>query len=253
MKYFLLFIFGLTAGSFLNVCIYRLPREKSVVFPPSSCPDCGHKLGWIDMVPVLSFIFLLGKCRYCRNKIHWRYPLVELLTAAAFVVSGMMHNDYLSIGLSIVFLSSLLVIFFADLDLFIVPDEAVIAGSIAGLAMAFVQKTILSALLGGAIGGGFLLLIVVIGRAIYKKDVMGYGDVKLTAMLGVFLGAVNLIVALYLAFIIGSITGIFLIVTGIKKKEDYIPFAPSLVLGALPVFFYGDALRKWWLGLLGFH
>ncbi|MFH1429330.1 MAG: prepilin peptidase [Candidatus Margulisiibacteriota bacterium] len=253
MKYFLLFIFGLTVGSFLNVCIYRLPREKSVVFPPSSCPECGHKLSGLDLVPVLSFLFLLGKCRYCRNKIHWRYPLVELLTAAGFVLSGLMYTDHVAMGAAIVFISSLLVIFFADLDLFIVPDEAVIAGSIAGITMAFVQKTIFSALLGGVIGGGFLLLIAVIGRAIYKKDVMGYGDVKLAAMLGVFLGASNLIVALYLAFIIGSIIGVFLIVTGIKKKEDYIPFAPSLVLGALPVFFYGEIIRKWWFGLLGFH
>lgn len=248
---FTLFILGLVIGSFLNVCIYRLPREKSIVFPPSACPKCKHRLQAVDLIPVISFLFLRGKCRYCQTKISWRYPLVELLTSFMFVLSGVFFNAPLTIITSLVFVSVLIIVFFADLENFIVPDEAIIAGSIMAVISAFANQTIPESLIGATIGGGFFLFITLLGSFIYKKEVMGFGDVKLALMLGFFLGGVApIVMALYLAFIIGSIIGIFLIVTKLKSKDDFIPFAPSIILGALPVYFFAEPLHKWWLGFL---
>ena len=248
---FTLFILGAVIGSFLNVCIYRLPREESVVFPPSACPTCKHKLSPADLFPIISFLLLRGKCRYCQAKISWRYPFVELLTALAFMVTGIFFTNPIAIATTLVFVSVLIVIFFADLERCIVPDEAIIAGVAIAILSALVNKNLVGALTGAFLGGGFLYLITFLGKLVYKKDVMGFGDVKLALMLGLFLGGVSQVVmALYLAFIIGSVIGIFLIVTKIKSKDDFIPFAPSIILGALPVYFFAGPMRLWWLGFL---
>ena len=245
---YILFIFGLVIGSFLNVCIYRLPREESVVFPPSACPACKHNLRWTDLFPLFSYLLLRGKCRYCQASISWRYPLVELLTALMFVWAGAFFSGPLAILTTLVFVSVLIIIFFADLENFIVPDEAIIVGSVVAIISALLNHSVFASLLGAAIGGGFFLFITLLGSFVYKKKVMGFGDVKLALMLGLFLGgAAPIIIALYLAFIIGSIIGIFLIVTKIKSKADFIPFAPSIILGALPVYFFVEPLHKWWL------
>ncbi|MFA5927677.1 MAG: prepilin peptidase [Candidatus Margulisiibacteriota bacterium] len=251
MEYFLLAIFGLVTGSFLNVCIYRLPREKSIVFPSSACPSCGHSLGVFDLVPVLSFLFLSGSCRYCGEKITWRYPLVEMLTAGLFVFSGIFFHTPLAIATSIFFLCSLLVIFFTDLEHFIVPDQIVLPGVLIGLIIALLNNDLANAAWGAVLGAGFFWLIAKIGERIYKKEVMGYGDIKLSAMLGAFFGWQDLVIALYLSFIIGSVAGVLLIVTRRKKKDDYIPFAPSLILGAVAVFFWGSQIANWWLRIIG--
>jgi len=203
-----------------------------------------------DLVPVLSFLFLRGHCRYCGAKISWRYPLVELLTAGGFLFSGIVFADSLPLISALIFFSACLVVFFTDLEWMIVPDAVVFPGALAGFLFALLNKTLPDALLGAAIGAGFLWLVAFLGKAIYKKDVMGDGDVKLAAMLGAFLGLVHLIIALYLAFILGSVIGLFLLLTCRKKREDTIPFAPSLILGALPVFFYGGVFQTWWRGFL---
>ena len=251
MLFFFLFIFGLAVGSFLNVCIYRLPLEKSIVFPPSKCPKCEHRLGVLDLFPVFSFLFLRGKCRYCKTKIYWRYPVVELLTGCGFLMAGLYAYDLISLLTAIYFISAMIVIFFTDLEHFMIPDVISIPGIFIGLGLAFINGSIISALWGVLIGGGLIWGVLLLGQLFYKKEVMGFGDVKLVAMLGAFLGRDNLIVMLYLGFLIGGVLGVLLILTKIRKREDMIPFGPALILGALPLFYYGDSVRLWWWGLMG--
>lgn len=258
--YFLVvtFILGLAIGSFLNVVIYRLPRKESLISPGSHCTSCGNKLKPIDLVPVFSYLFLKGSCRYCKEKISVRYPLVELATAAAF--AGLYLRFDISPELpGALFLTSILIaVFMIDLDKQIIPNELVIAG-LAGGALYVLWKTFfcglgafgteswIDNLLGLLPGTLFLLAVALIGMLIYKsRDVMGMGDVKLFAPIGLILGWKMCIAALFISILLGGITSIALILLKIKNRKDMIPFGPFIAAGTYLAMIFGDALLRFY-------
>lgn len=229
MLVLLQFLFGLFIGSFLNVVIHRLPNNKSIVFPPSACPACGHRLGALDLVPVLSYLSLRGRCRHCGVKIPVRYPLVEVMTGGLFALLQYRYGPTAAFA-KYAFLSCvLLTAAFIDLDRRIIPDRLNLAGFLAGLAFlpAAGDVTFQSALAGLAAGGGFLLLVAVLSRG-----AMGGGDIKLFGVVGLFLGLEKTVLAMFLTFFIGGSAGLFLIATGIRSRKDYIPFGPFISAGA---------------------
>ncbi|MDD5688055.1 MAG: prepilin peptidase [Elusimicrobia bacterium] len=243
----LLFVLGSLFGSFANVCIRRLPYRKSIVKPPSHCPKCLIPIRWRDNIPILSFLLLKGKCRNCHTAISPEYPVVEFLTGIYFLVS------YLCFGISTIFFISvllgfyLIVISFIDIHLKIIPDVFSVSLLIIGLILSPFNPVLTSGIwiknsflnsLSGAISGGLLLyLLALIGSKIYKKEVMGGGDIKLISAGGSFLGINNVFTALFIACCIGGFTGLILIVFKKKKSSDFIPFGPYISLGILIIFF----------------
>lgn len=222
------FVIGLVVGSFLNVCIYRLPEGKSIVSPPSACGSCSHRLGVLDMIPVLSYILLRGKCRYCGMPYSSRYALVELLTGCLFALCGLYYLPGISLALVFVFVASLVVLTFVDFDHQIILDEVLLLMLGCGAAYVFFTTgDYWDALYGMGFAGGLMLLIFVLSRG-----GMGAGDVKLCFVLGLWLGLKASIVCLMLSFIFGGVIGVFLLATGIKGRKDPIPFGPFLCIGA---------------------
>ena len=247
-----LFILGLLIGSFLNVCIYRLPLEESIVSPPSHCGSCGHRLGPLDLVPVFSWLYLKGKCRYCDAKISPRYALVELLTGFLFAFLGLHYGLAPELGFMLVFTAIFIAIFFIDLDHSIIPDELQIAGfinTVAYLAWIWVSKAypldLLDHGLGFLIGGGLYLLLAVVTRG-----GMGGGDIKLMAMLGLWLGSAGVLWVVLLSSNIGAIISLALMALKIKGRKDFIPFGPFIVIAAMLVMLYQGQMTEW---LFGFY
>jgi leader peptidase (prepilin peptidase)/N-methyltransferase len=245
----LVIIGGLVLGSFLNVCIWRIPRGESIVNPPSHCGSCGTRLKPLDLVPVLSYVFLGGRCRYCKTKISLRYPAVEILTAT--LLTGL----YIHTGFSVLFgfygalFLLLIAIGFIDFDHQIIPDSLVIAGALVGLGMniAGAGIGIVNGLLGALAGGGILLLIALAALYIFKKEGMGGGDIKLMAMAGLFLGWKMTLVSLFLSVCAAAAVGVLLMAIGKKKHEDAIPLGPFLSLGIVLAVFWGERLLTWYL------
>ncbi|MBN2058047.1 MAG: prepilin peptidase [Candidatus Saganbacteria bacterium] len=256
-----LFLIGTVIGSFLNVCIHRIPRGESIVYPSSHCPFCGNKLKAIDLVPLLGFLFLGGKCRYCRKQISWRYPLVEGLTGALFVLCGLHFiASPLWLVFSLGFVSVMLMLFFIDLEHMVVPDTVSVIAIFWGYAFNFIRtfyflekgsgfNPFLSALIGMLLAYGTLYSIGVLGQFIFKKEAMGEGDLYIGAVLGACLGWQGALSAIFLAYLLAGVTAIFLLLLRRLKFGDYMPFGPALVSGGLLVFFYGRQLLNWYLNL----
>lgn len=239
-------IFGLIVGSFLNVCIYRIPRDKSIVWPPSGCPKCGARIAWYDNIPVLSYLFLLGKCRKCKNPISMQYPIVELLTGALTLL--FVWHLGLTIWTFVVLAAvyALVALSVIDLELMIIPDRFSLGLIVWGLAFAWCnpnfegiwwQKELLS-LLGAGAGLFGVLAIALLGTWMFKKEAMGGGDVKLMAGVGALIGWEGVITTVILGSFFGLVYAIFLMIFKGKKKSDAIPFGPFLSLGALINLFY---------------
>lgn len=236
MIYLFIFIFGLIIGSFLNVCIYRIPRGESIVFPPSHCPNCGRRLKPIHILPVLSFLLLGGKCAYCKEKISAMYPLVELGTGLLFTFL-LFKFGFGILFLKYCFLSSILIVIcFIDAKSQIIPDEVILLGLLAGIIFSCIDsKNLLKNYIPGAlIGSGILLFIVII-----SKGGMGGGDVKLMAVIGMFLGWRKAILTLFVSFILGGIFAFILLVTRRKSGKDTIAFGPFLGTAAMLTIFSG--------------
>ncbi|MGM0607234.1 MAG: prepilin peptidase [Candidatus Muiribacteriota bacterium] len=247
---FIIFIFGLLFGSFINVCIYRIPNGKSIVVPRSHCYNCGTFLQVKDLFPVLSHFFSGGLCRYCGIPVSFRYSFVELITAFLFAL--FFYNFYftpLSV-LAFIVISYMIVITFIDLDYLIIPDGlsvgAIITGLFANLLLFFFTGTKLKQalgytlelydpLLGILLGGGFLFLI-----AFVFDGGMGGGDIKLMAAIGSMFGLKFTAVVLGLSFLYGAVIGIFLILTRIKGRKDYIPFGPYIAAACLTTLYFGS-------------
>ncbi len=240
-------LLGLSVGSFLNVVIWRLPREEGVAAGRSHCPACKHSLGVFDLFPVLSFLLLRGKCRYCGVKISWRYPLVELATGALFLAALWQYGLSLaSLGLCW-FFAVLVAISLIDYDWKIIPDELLLAGLPAAvvLGLAHTSPGWLSLLLGGGIGFLLLLSIVLISRG-----GMGGGDVKLAGLLGLCLGWKLLIIALMTGFVAGGVVGAVLLLTRRKGRKDEVPFGPFLAMGGIIAALAGPWLWNWYWNFL---
>lgn len=228
-------LFGLAVGSFLNVCAYRIPRKESIAWPPSHCPSCRHQLGFFDLIPVVSYIFLGARCRYCRKSIHWRYPVVELATAALFLAAWLRFGASMRFLAAIVFASLAVAASSIDLELKIIPDVLTLPGMALGLLFALFPggPSIVSAAIGLA-GAAMLLFLV----AIISRGGMGGGDAKLLGMIGAFVGWKGALVALMVGSLAGAVIGLILIMARLIKRRDPIPFGPFLVAGGLAVLFF---------------
>ncbi len=247
------FILGLILGSFLNVCIYRIPRKKSIVSPSSSCPHCGQAIKFYDNIPVLSFLLLRGKCRYCDHAISWRYPLVEglcgLLSLSLYIKYGA-HFQYI---LYLIFTLSLVVVTFIDLDHRIIPDLLSLPGVAAGIVVSFLPGTIfwLDSLIGAVAGGGILFLVAVGYERMTGREGMGGGDIKLLAMIGAWMGWKQLPMVLLISSFSGALIGGVFILISRKGYRMQIPFGPFLSFGALLCLFFGEGILNWYWGLFG--
>lgn len=240
----ILFLLGLCTGSFLNVVIYRLPRGESITFDRSHCPSCGKQLVWYDLIPVLSYLLLLGRCRSCHTRISIKYPIVEFLTGIIFVVL-FLHFGATLVFLKYLFLSALLeAVSFIDLEHYIIPNSLVITGLIGGVFLNLAARDVgvVSALIGILITSGFLLLI-----ALVSKGGMGGGDIKLAAVTGLFLGWPLAPFGLFLGACVGGVVAIFLLLFRIKGRKDPLPFGPFIAVGTFFAFLYGFDVINWYL------
>lgn len=252
MIYALIFYFGAIIGSFLSVVIYRLPRNLSIIRPPSHCPHCTNPIRFYDNIPIISYLILRGKCRYCSGKISLRYPLIEILTGLVFVTL------YIRFGLSIktlsygILLIYLIVIVFIDIDFHKIPNSIIISGLLwGGLLLLFpTARRLIDAGIGLLTGGGIMLLLAVLGRLFFKKDCLGGGDIKLATLVGLFLGLPGIILALFISFILAGLIGGGLILFKGFKKGGYLPYAPFLAIGTLVTILSGQSIITWYLGLL---
>lgn len=250
--YILIFILGIIIGSFLNVCIYRIPREESLAYPSSHCTYCSHPLKWYDLVPIFSFLSLRGRCRYCGEIISPQYPIVELLNGIIYLLA------FYHFGLSIDFVfysflvSILIVISFIDYYHHIIPDGLILiilSSSIIYKALIyFVYKMPLSFSdsISSFIGAGILFIII----ALVSNGGMGGGDIKLIAVLGFILGLKKTILNTLLSFLIGAVISVFLLLSGKKGRKDAIPFGPFINISFLISAFWGDRIILWYIKLM---
>ena len=256
LTYIFIFVIGLCIGSFLNVCIYRLPRSQSSLHPPSHCPNCQNWLKWYDNIPLLSYFLLEGRCRNCHTSISARYPLVEILTGILFLLSFLHHPlslSFLSFLLffkDLIFISLLLPIFFIDLENQIIPNSLSYAIIVAGLIFSGLTGSLLPNLTGAVIGGGLFLAIRLLGSFFLKEEAMGMGDIKLAAGIGAFLGWKIGLTCFFISFLLGAVIVIILLLTHLKKRKDKIPFAPFLIGAALISLFLGDKLLYLYLNCI---
>jgi leader peptidase (prepilin peptidase)/N-methyltransferase len=245
-----LVLLGLAVGSFLNVCIHRIPRRQSLAFPGSRCPGCGYELRWFDNIPVASYVALLGRCRKCRARISIRYPLVELATMALFVAHGMVFGWTALLVPRLLFACVLVVLFAIDLEHQLLPNVITLPGIVVGLiASAVLPPGLIDALLGVLAGGGVLWLI---GEAYYRftgHEGMGGGDVKMLAMIGAFLGWKLVLVTLVLSSFAGAIVGLAVIVVKRGGLKYALPYGTFLALGALVASLVGERIVNWYVSL----
>ncbi len=245
------FVFGLLIGSFLNVCIARLPAGESVVTPGSRCPSCRASIRWFDNVPLLSYAVLGGKCRQCRITISARYPLVEFTTALLFAVQVVYAPfDPIVIGHHLLFTALLVVLFGTDYDVQRLPDVITLPGILAGVTLSLWAGPGLVASIAGAAAGAAVLLFVRWGwKRMTGVDGMGLGDVKMLAMIGAFLGWRQVGVVLFLASLAGALVGVGLAVTGRKSLQARLPFGTFLAVAAYVASLVGEPLLDWYLSM----
>jgi leader peptidase (prepilin peptidase)/N-methyltransferase len=245
-------LFGAMVGSFLNVCIHRLPKEESIVTPRSRCPACQSPIRAWDNVPLLSFLLLRGRCRACGHPISWRYPLVEALTALLFVFTVERFGVTLKSAFLLTFLCGLVVVSFIDLDHQIIPNAITLPGIPLGLIGGLLvrEPPLVDRLIGALAGAGFLYLVLFYGGVLYGQEAMGEGDLNLIALVGAFLGWKAVVVTILIACVVGSAVGLGLMAVKRLGRRQHIPFGPFLALGAVVGLFWGERLLAWYLRFL---
>ncbi len=243
-------LLGLAVGSFLNVVIYRLPRKSFFKSGRSRCPHCDNQLKWYHNIPLLSYLFLRGRCAFCHAHISLRYPLVELLNTAGylyfFAYLGLSYSFFVWAAM----ISGLIAIFFIDLDHQIIPDSITLPGIVLGLAASFLPGGIgiVHALIGLVVGGGSLYLIAILGELVFKKEAMGGGDIKMAGMLGAFLGWQKVLLVFISSAAIGLVVSLIVMTVSSKLRETrMIPFGPFLAGAALIAILYGDRIIHYYL------
>jgi leader peptidase (prepilin peptidase) / N-methyltransferase len=249
MLYVLAAIFGLVIGSFLNVCIYRLPRDQSIVWPASRCTTCGRSLSWFENVPVVSWMVLRGRCRTCDERISAMYPVIEAATAALMVLLTWYYGPTPLLGARALFGCAMIVLFVIDLQHQILPNEITVSGIVVGLGLSFfLEPGWRDSLIGIAAGGGSLWIIAEGYRWLRHKDGLGFGDVKMLAMIGAFLGWKLMLLTLVFASFTGSFVAIALMLARRADWQSKLPLGTFLALAAVPASVVGDAVVKWYLG-----
>ena len=246
-------IYGLCVGSFLNVCIYRIPLSKSLVRPASSCPNCKTPIKIYDNIPVLSYLFLGGRCRACKTPISFRYPLIELANGLLWMFCYMRYGMNPPCFIYLAFLSTLLVITFIDIDHRIIPDKI----SLPGIPVFFIGALFLpdvgylNSIFGILLGGGSLLLVAEGYRLITKQEGMGGGDIKLLAMIGALLGWKGVFFTIFAASAVGTVVGLLVMIATRNNMKLAVPFGPFLAFGAALHVFAGEELIRWYFGISG--
>lgn len=253
----LIFLIGVCVGSFLNVCIHRLPRNESIVWPGSRCPSCAKPLAWYDNIPIISFLVLRARCRSCGAGISWRYPVVELLGGLLAVLAWLTFTELPYQVMGIVFLWALVLLTFVDLEHQILPDILTLPGIVLGVVFSSIYPAwhgvethllgFVSSVGGLLLGGGILYLIGTLAEMVLKKEAMGGGDVKFLAAVGAFLGWKGVIMTLFLGSLLGALVGLLV---KFLTREEKIPFGPYLALGSAVSILWGEKILSWYLGVV---
>jgi leader peptidase (prepilin peptidase)/N-methyltransferase len=244
-------LIGALIGSFLNVCIYRLPLKRSIVWPASACPSCARELAWFENIPVVSFLALRARCRTCSTTISWQYPVIEAITAALFGFGWWYYGPGILLASRLVFGCFLIVLFMIDLEHQLLPHAITIAGSVAGLIFSvFTEPGIVGALLGMLLGGGALYAVGITWQRLFDREGLGGGDPPMLAMIGAFVGWKMTLVTLMMASLGGTAIGIALMATGRARFASKLPFGCFLAFGAAAAATIGPALLEWYLRLL---
>ena len=246
--YFLIFLFGLVVGSFLNCVIYRLEIGESFLTGRSYCPYCKHTLALEDLIPIFSFLILKGKCRYCKKPISWQYPLVELATGILFVlILNYAFPNLLVTGYWLLITLFLIIIFVYDLKYYIIPDKIIYPA----VAVTFLYRLFAPHQSWWGVGFGILPSVFFLAIIIFSRGKwMGLGDFKLAFFMGLFLGWSKILVALFFSFLIGAIIGLGLVLSGKKRLQSEVPFGPFLVTGTFISLFWGQNIINWYLNFL---
>jgi leader peptidase (prepilin peptidase)/N-methyltransferase len=242
-------LFGLAIGSFLNVVIYRLPRHIPLAFGRSGCPQCGALISWWQNLPVFSYLVLRGRCHTCKGAISVRYPLVELLTAVTFA-SWVAGVGVTLQAAGLIYLCCILIcVVFIDWEFQIIPDWITLPSLVLGwLWAAFTPLGLWPSILGTLVGGGGLFLVALLGDWIFRKESMGGGDIKLSAVLGAFLGWKLVVLVFFLSALVGALaSGVWLLVSRDMRKKRMIPFGPFLSIAAVAAVLWGPELIGWYL------
>jgi leader peptidase (prepilin peptidase) / N-methyltransferase len=242
-------VLGLCVGSFLNVCIHRLPRHQSLVRPASRCPSCKRPLRWIDNIPVVSWLWLGGKCARCRAPISIRYPIVELITAALFVLVVIVTPPGLLLASRLILTSALIVLFAIDLEHQILPNVITLPGIVVGFFFSFATAPgWRDSLIGILVGGGLLYGVAGAYYLVRREEGLGMGDVKMLAMLGAFLGWRAVLLTIVLSSFAGALIGVGLMLTSRGGLRHALPFGTFLAMGAMVAMLQGDQIIGWYLG-----
>lgn len=248
MDFLFVGIIGLVIGSFLNVCIYRIPREESISYPPSHCGSCNHKLAPLDLIPLVSYIFLRGRCRYCREKISIRYPVVEALNGILYVIVYMRYGLTIFTVKFCILASLLIVIGLIDYNTQDVYTSTTAFGLIIGVIFIAVQNFIYKEgtadILIGALAG-----VLIIGMIVFLTGGMGEGDIEIAGVCGLFLGVKLILLTLFISVIVGGITGIIILALKLKDKKDSMAFGPCIAMGAIVSMLFGNQLINMYFGL----
>lgn len=244
---------GACVGSFLNVCIYRIPRDESIVHPRSHCPSCNTLIAWYDNIPLLSYLFLRGQCRHCDARISPRYLLVEALTALLFVAAWLKYGWTLHTPIAFLVIGGLLLATFVDFEYLIIPDRVSLGGMVTGMIVSAAYPALhgestaldgaLSGLIGLTTGAGALWLVSVLGKMAFKKDAMGLGDVKLLGAIGAYMGWEGVLFTVMISSLAGSVIGLLFIFSGRQEWQSRIPYGPYLAFAAIVWMIWGV---EWW-------
>lgn len=249
--YLIVGLLGALIGSFLNVCIYRLPRHESIIWPGSHCPACSKPIAWYDNVPILGYLMLAGRCRACSVGIPLHYPVVEALNTAGYLAMLWFFGPTMVAAVYAMLFSALLVVAGTDLSHKIIPNAVTFPGIVLGLVSAatILPLGLLNGLVGLLVGGGILWLLAWASPYLFGKEGMGGGDIKLLAMIGAFLGWKLALMTIMIGSLVGSVVGVSLLAAQVITRDEYIPFGPFLVLGAVSALFFGTPILEWYQGL----
>ena len=249
----IVFILGLLIGSFLNVCIYRIPKEESIAFPPSHCGSCGSNIKAYDLIPVISWIFLRGKCRNCSEKISFRYPLVELTTAILFLLTYFQYGATIYLVRYLLLIPFLIVIAMIDYDtmeVYAITTWAAIALGLLFLGVnLYLGEPVVTYIYGGLLGAGTIALIILLTKLILGTEGMGWGDAELCGLCGLFLGFKLTLMMMFFSFVIGGIIGVYLLRIKKRSGRSEMPFGPSIIMATFLIMILGDKILNWYLNL----
>ena len=249
-----IFILGLLIGSFLNVCIYRIPRGESIAYPPSHCTSCGNNIKYYDLIPVLSWIFLRGKCRKCSEKISIRYALVEITTAILFLLTYFQYGVSIYLARYLILIPFLIVIAMIDYDTMEVYTTTTWIGIAMGVVLLgvnfYVGEPVVTYIYGGLLGAGIIIFIILLSKLIIGTEGMGWGDAEICGLCGLFLGFKLTFTMMFFSFIIGGVIGIYLLKFKKKNGRTEMPFGPSIIMAAFLMIIWGDRILDWYLNLI---